>query len=343
MNRFYVTGGLQRKTTIGVPEWNQYERATALLVDPAKNQLLRQIHYDTPADCKPDEGDTSVLFKSGSIRDDQLFVCTQTEVLIYQLPEFTVSGHISLKCFNDVHHVVPTRRNTLLVVCSGLDLVVEIALDGSIIREWFTVIGSDWNRFSTSVDYRKIASTKPHASHPNFAFEYKDEVWVTRFEQKDCICLTNDGKLDIGVERPHDGHIFRDQCYFSTVDGHVIVADMKTRAKVHQYDLREFGQNTGVLGWCRGLHVIDSDNIIVGFSRIRPTKFHNNLLWLKKQLKNEAYEQSKTTRIAHYDLKNRKVLWEMDLEPYGLNAIFSVLPAPHSSTLTAEPGIDPVA
>lgn len=327
MDTLYVLGGKQRKSTIGVPEWSQYERGTVLRVDPLKQKVGHQHYYDSPADCKPNNANASVLFKSGSIHGNHLYVCTQTEVLVYKLPEFSVNYHISLKCFNDVHHVIPTPRETLLVVISGLDLVVEITLTGDIVNEWFTAPESNWTRFSRTIDYRKIASTKPHSSHPNFVLQHENKIWVTRFEQKDCLCLTEKGQINIEVERPHDGHLLGDLCFFTTVNGQIIVADMKKQTVIQQYDLREFEKNPSVLGWCRGLHIIDENRVIVGFSRIRPTTIHNNLLWLKKQLKNETYQESRPTRIALYNLKQKSLEWEMDLEPHGLNAIFSVLTA----------------
>ena len=46
---------------------------------------------------------------------------------------------------------------------------------------------STWKKFSKSIDYRKVATTKPHAAHPNFICEYNSDFYVTRFEQKDVI------------------------------------------------------------------------------------------------------------------------------------------------------------
>jgi len=327
MKKFYITGGTQRKSTIGVSEWSQYERGCILLVDPTNQQMINQHFYSSPAQYRPDQSNSSVLFKSGSILNDRLYVCTQTEVLIYRLPDFALEYHLSLPSFNDVHHVVPTERDTILVVSTGLDLVQEITPDGELVNEWFTIAQSNWEHFSKSTDYRKVLSTKPHASHPNFVFEYQDAIWVTRFEQKDAICLTDTGQIDIGIERPHDGFVFGNRCYFTTVDGHIVVADLTTGGIVDRYDLHQFETNSSILGWCRGLHVLDEENLIVGFSRIRPTKFHSNLLWLKKQLRNETYDSGRPTRIAQYNLKERAMIWEMDLEPYAMNAVFSVLPA----------------
>ena len=73
---------------------------------------------------------------------------------------------ISHPCFNDLHHVTVGPQDTLFVAVTGLDAVAEVTLDGELIRLTSTVEGVDvWDRFSPDVDYRRCASTKPHASH----------------------------------------------------------------------------------------------------------------------------------------------------------------------------------
>lgn len=76
------------------------------------------------------------------------------------------------------------------MVNTGLDMVVRVTPEGRVLEEWDVLLEPAWQRFSRDIDYRKIVSTKPHRSHPNFVFELGDEVWVTRFEQRDAICLT---------------------------------------------------------------------------------------------------------------------------------------------------------
>ncbi len=67
---------------------------------------------------------------------------------------------------------------------------MEVTPEGEILREW-SVIGEDtWARFSRQIDYRKVPTTKPHRSHPNFAFLLEGDIWTTRCDQKDAICLT---------------------------------------------------------------------------------------------------------------------------------------------------------
>ena len=100
-------------------------------------------------------------------------------------------------------------------------MVLEVTLDGRVLREWPVLGNNAWDRFSHSVDYRKV-STKPHLSHPNFVFEISDDVWVTRLRQRDAICLTRPAEpININLERPHDGLLHESLLYFTTVDGHL--------------------------------------------------------------------------------------------------------------------------
>ena len=67
----------------------------------------------------------------------------------------------------------------------------------------------------------------------------------------------------------------------------------------------------------------------MGFSRIRPTKFREAVSWVRQGL-----HRLMPTHIACYDLKQRKKLYEMDLEPFGLNAVFSILSAVRTPVVT---------
>lgn len=215
---------------------------------------------------------------------------------------------------------------------TGLDMVVEITLEGVLVREW-SVLGEGedpWVRFSRGVDYRKIASTKPHQSHPNHVFELDGEVWVTRLQQRDATCLTKRGpRIDIAIQRPHDGYVFGDRIYFTTVDGHVVIANRKTLKVAETIDLNRMSdQADRVLGWCRGVLPLDERWLWVGFTRVRPTKFVENVAWIK----NAGHERHKPTHLALYDLARRKCEQEIELEPHGLGVVFSVLPAPEDRT-----------
>lgn len=324
-DKLYVTGGRQRKEFDKLPEeWHLYDRALILCVDPVTHHTEVCAEYETPADARPSEL-SSVLFKTPSRDEKKVYVCTSTEVLIYELPSFKQIGYVSLPCFNDLHHVRPTPRGTLLVAATGLDMVVEFTAEGEVLREW-NVLGQDpWERFSKTTDYRKVATTKPHQSHPNFVFYLSDELWVTRFEQRDAISLSHPEKrIEIGIELVHDGNLFGGQLYFTTVDGHIVIVDPKSRKVVEVIDLKAIDNEAkSLLGWCRGLVVVDESKAWVGFTRVRNTKFKEKILWAKNLLNRGA----EPARIALYDLKAKKKVDEINLEPYGMNVVFGMIPA----------------
>lgn len=328
LGKLYIVGGQHKKGAHRKKEWHRSEKGIVLQVDPATGTAEACLEYVSPDDACPPE-DPSILFKAGCVVGDKFYLCTTTEVLVYQLPKFERVAYISLPRFNDLHHVAPTPQNTLLIPVTGLDMVVEISMQGEILREW-NVLGDElWGRFSQDIDYRQVLTTKPHQSHPNYVFQLDDEVWVTRFRQKDAICLTNpERRILIDIEKVHDGVVYDGLIYFTTVDGHIVVANPKTTQLERVINLNEINPTLKALGWCRGLHIIDRDHVVVGFSRLRPTKIKENLLWLRGYLMPEEDAGKLPTRIALYNLKKQELCWEFNLEEleHNMNEIFSIHP-----------------
>ena len=319
----FVWGGQQRAERSILDhdqQWYDYQRGLILHVDPGKRQATTRVEYvSPPGTCAPGG---PVLFKAGTVQDNKLYTCTQTEVLVYSLPVFTQVAHISLPCFNDVHHVRPTPEGNLLVAVSGLDMVVEIDMDGEILREWDVLDGKPWTRFSEQLDYRQDICTKPHKSHPNYLFYIDDEIWATRFEQKDAICLNRPNRrINIGIERVHDGFLHEGLLYFTAVDGKVVIVNPLTLHIEEIIDLTELHGADTILGWCRGI-LVQGPLAWVGFSRIRPTRFRETVGWVR-----QGFKYAKGTHIACYDLVERRCVAEMGLEGHGLNAVFSIFPA----------------
>src|SRR5579859_448174 len=222
MRRLYVQGGRQRKALFKTHhEWTAYDAAVILELDLETGGSRVCVEYATPRHAQTEEA--SIIFKSATLRGNHLYTCTSTEVLIYQLPQFALVSYVSLPCFNDLHHVCPTPEGDLLAANTGLDMVLEFTREGKVLREW-NVLGEDpWEHFSRDIDYRQVFTTKPHRSHPNYVFYLGEDIWVTRFEQKDAVCLTRPGgRIAIGLERVHDGHVHGNWIYFTTVDGTVI-------------------------------------------------------------------------------------------------------------------------
>ena len=326
MEMLYVTGGRQRTRLLKTEEeWNLYERALILRIDKEGNRSDVCVDYQSPPEAHAADGTPSFLFKTATLRGSTLYACTSTELLIYKVPEFERIGYVSLPCFNDLHHVCPSTRGSLLVANTGLDMVVELTPEGKILREWNVLGGDPWERFSREKDYRKVGTTKPHFSHPNHVFEIATDIWVTRGQQGDAACLTQPNqRIAISSVGVHDGHPSDGRLYFSTVDGTIVIVDQKTFQIVEVVDLKAI-HNSGEapLGWCRGLLLVDNKTVWVGFTRIRKTKFKENINWVKHAF----HDVERPTRIALYDIAAKKCLKEIDLEKHGMNVLFSVLPA----------------
>lgn len=323
MSHLYVVGGQQRHArTMTEHEryWYKYEKGIILEINAETEVVQKRLEYVSPADVRPEQ-EAAILFKSATLENGSLYACTQTEVLIYGLPDFELQKRLSLPCFNDVHHVRPTAFDTLIVANSGLDMVLEITMDGEILHAWNTIGEDPWSRFRMDIDYRRVASTKPHLSHPNQVFFIGDEIWVTRFQQRDAICVTDQTKrIEIGLELVHDGYVHGDYVYFTTVDGRIAVANTKTLAVEEVIDLNSMSSSDVLLGWCRGLLIHDGE-AWVGFTRLRLTKFRENLSWVRWGFKSHL-----PTRIARYDLSRRCCVQEIDVQRYGLDAVFSLHP-----------------
>lgn len=322
----WVMGGEQRGVPHWTREWELFKRALVVKVENGKVQ--RALEYESPPEHCPDET-PSIVFKAGSICGRTAYLCTQTEVLVCDFPSFAVRSVISHPCFNDLHHVTPAPDGRLFVAVTGLDAVAELAPDGTLLRLSSVIDDSVWDRFSETVDYRRVATTKPHRAHPNFVFFLDGRPWVTRFQQRDAVPLDRSATSrspfkEIGTEPVHDGHVIGDSVYFTTVDGLVVLFDLRSGRRT-VFDLntvRERDQERQ-LGWCRGLLPIRG-RAWVGFSRIRYTSLRSNLDWVRHGFRKIDRYPPSPTRIAHYDLANLALIEEVQLEAAGMNAVFSI-------------------
>jgi len=112
-----------------------------------------------------------------------------------------------------------------------------------------------------------------------------------------------------------------DWIYFTTVDGHLVVANRHTLQVEEVFDFNSIdNENHLVLGWCRGVAVMEKNKVWIGFTRIRLTRFKENLIWAKQGFET----RKKATHIALYDLAAKKCLDEIDVEPYGVDVLFSI-------------------
>ncbi len=335
--RLLVTGGEQREHAAWTKEYHHYHKGVLATVDLPSRRAERRLEHVTAPELRAPFM-PSIVFKSATLAGDRLYLSTETEVLILSHPDLTPIAHLTHPAFNDVHHVLPWRGG-LLVASSGLDLVIEFDAELRAIGFLPVIDEPLWSRFSPDVDYRTVQTTKPHRSHPNFLFELDGEPWVTRAQQMDAVCLHDRSKrIEIGVALVHDGVVAGDYVFFTTVNGHVAVAHARTHELECRIDLAEISETDTPLGWSRGL-LVEGSEAWVGFSRLRPTRLYENLRWFKRQLTARGDEPTEVrpTRIARYDLARRRLIEEIDLEPVGLGALFSILP---SDTRRTQPAHD---
>ena len=330
LDSVYIIGGRQRVSRSVLDNdqtWYEYEKGVVLHVDLPTGRAETCLEYLSPPEAAGDND--PILFKSGTAEGGRLYLCTQTELLVYDLPDFELANYISLPYFNDVHHVRPAPNGNLLVANSGLEMVVELTPAGDTVRAW-NVLGEDpWRFVSPEVDYRRGISTKPHRAHPNYVFCVGDDVWATRFEQKDAVCLTQPGRsIDIGLERVHDGVLYDGRLYFTTVNGYLVIANPDNCRVEETINLNALHEEDTLLGWCRGV-LLDGHRAWIGFSRIRPTRFRETLSWVR-----QGFRRSLPTHIACYDLISQELLAEINLEEQGLNAVFSIFPTSTSTKPT---------
>lgn len=303
-------------------EWNQYARALVVAVDAGTGTVRRCVEYETPPDSRASD-EASIVFKAATLTRDRLHTCTQTELVTYELPSFRRVGYVSLPCFNDLHHVTPTASDTFMVAVTGLDMVIEVTPDGGVVREWATDDVPLWSRFRREVDYRKVLTTKPHLVHPNYVFEYGGLWWVTRCDRRDVRRL-DDGHIEsVGTVGIHDGHVEDHGVWFTQVNGHLVEVDLAGGTVRRSVDLNVLAGDGPPIGWCRALQVLGDDLVLVGFSRLRPTKWKETVRWVKHGLGGSGYGL-RQTRISAYDLGAGRVVWEANLESAGMSAVFSI-------------------
>lgn len=323
MSQLYILGGQQKSNAPEREEWQAYQAGVLLGMDVETGDLSEVVRYVSPPTVCP-EDDPSILFKAGTLANGRLYACTQTEVMSFRLPSFERTSYLSHPWFNDVHHVCPRLDDGVLVVSTGLDMVLEVTEAGSVVHEWNVVETDTWERFSRDVDYRRVLTTKPHIAHPNHVVDLDGQLWVTRGQLHDVVCITDPSRSPIqlgGTRTVHDGRVYENRVYFTAVDARVIVVRPNGHVE-RTIDLQQMVGGRAPLGWCRGVEIVDRDHVIVGLSRLRPTKWKENVTWLKHLLGGSGWGLH-PTRIALVDIRRGKICWERPLEPH-LNAIFSL-------------------
>ena len=319
-DKLLITGGAQRDKAVKLGEGRRYHSANLIEIDFESGDAKCLVTVNKANDHYPDDC-ANITFTSCSLENDLLYLCTETEIFLYSYPELKLLKQASFPFLQNMHHIAPVVGR-IGVASTGLDLVVLLDPETLEPEEFFNSLGKDpWHRFSANEDYRKINSTKPHESHPNFVFELNNQLWTTRFNQKDAVCLQDMSKrIEIGLERIHDGHVIKDKVYFTCVDGKIIIVDAASQQVEKVIDLNQIENNKQPLGWCRGL-LIEDDFAYVAFTRIRQTKIKENVKWI---LSHVGRQNALPTRVVKYDIHAGKKVGECTMPIGVMDSIYSI-------------------
>ena len=327
--KIIISGGRQSKSSLSYfnKEWSNGVCGVIFEYDTNSKKIEEKFTYETPEKFRA-EKDYSISFKSGSIFDNKLYITTLTEILILSLPNYKLIERVSLNLFNDLHHVV-YDNNFLYIVVTGLDLVLQYDLTKKRVSNYYNCFREIdiWERFDKNTDYRKLNTTKPHFSHPNHITIKHNKLYITRYKQEDVLIYEKNGKyignIKLGNGIPHDGSIYGEEFIYTTVTGKILKVDIEEEKINKIIDLNKFAIDDSSLGWCRGYSSAENLNY-VGFSRIRPTKFIENIKWLGSKI-TDRYKLKMPTRVEIYDNEFSKIIDTIELEKAGLNWVFSVL------------------
>ncbi|MBW1802136.1 MAG: hypothetical protein JRJ85_15575 [Deltaproteobacteria bacterium] len=317
---FIVTGGKRKDKSFSMNNLADSFEAGIYEIDFGEKRITRQ-HVESTPDDRIYTKSYSLSFRGGVIFNETLFTCTHSEIIEFDTGNFSVKKRISNRLFNDLHHV-NIINDRMMFASTGIDRVGEFVSSDEI--KLYPVL-NDLDPISDEEDYRVI-STKPHVSHPNYVFKVGQELWATRFNQKDAVSLNNFGKkIDISAGKPHDGLIRDGRLYFTTVNGMIVVFDLLNLNKIATLNLSSLFPDYSP-GWCRGLEII-GEFAYVGFSALRWTLSLENIGFLAKNFISLGKKLRKNlpARIVKYNMMTQRIVDEYCFDQNEIGLIFSII------------------
>jgi len=321
-DKIIVIGGTQLKYSSLKSRLKILERGTDFgtidIVDLSTSKFENLIKTDQNSKFGTLKKGIDNKFNSSTFLGDKLLTCSGTEAFIYEWPSLKLINSFSHPLLNDVHDITEINDSYYLAN-TGLDSILIFSRNGDfkeIINTGETPI---WDRFDKEVDYRKIPSTKPHLIHPNHVFEVNGEIYTTRFHQKDAVNIADHSdRFNIEFQRPHDGHLYGDRVYFTTVDGCIVSFDAKTKQDKCIHDLNKIFDWEISMGWCRSF-CMKNNIAVVGFTALRKTSLERNIDWLKRTVNINEY-----SFLAVFDIKKNLPIKTIPIEKGHTDVIFSL-------------------
>ncbi|MDH5412845.1 MAG: hypothetical protein OEW87_01795 [Flavobacteriaceae bacterium] len=329
MSNLLITGGQLRDNGFELGEGKYYGCAKLLRLDTNTGNVKEVLSDSVGSNNFPDSY-PNLEFTVGDIEKDSLWLSMDTELRCYSYPGLQLLKTFSHPCFHNIHSVA-VHRDKLYVTSTGIDTVVVLDKENGSIIEYINTEGKPiWHRFEEDFDYRKIHSTRPHDSHPNFIFWIDEEPWVTRCTQEDAVQLSNvNNRIDIsGPDKEisvHDGIVYGGYVYFTSVDGFIVIADIKTKKVVESFDVTKLKGYGGLRGWCRGLY-INKNIFYIAFSRLRKTRRIEKIKWVSHLInKGKSIEHCSILAI---DMDKRVIVADYHISDQMIDAIYTILPEP---------------
>lgn len=293
--------------------------------DTERRDIVHLYEYRPP---EPLRGGQYFQLTGFEFAGDLLYAAAFNEVLVFdEWPPRRPVERISHPQFNDLHHCIPADGG-VWVANTGLETVDFVSLDGSL-KERFDLLANEpgARQIEPGIDYRLIPDTKPHVRHVNHLVEVDGALWATQLRTCDAISLgtPRPQRLFLDMGMPHDGRWIRDRLVFTTTNGHLVELDPSRPARQRCWNLAELTPGLQQLGWCRGVcgHPDEPDQVFVGFSKIRRSRWLEMGYWIKHQ------HATPPGRIALYDLAQRSCLdtWTIGPDPGFILFQIDVLPA----------------
>ncbi len=318
---FYVTGARRNDEIFSSDRYAYCYDAGLFEINFSRKKIVRE-YIEDEVNEEISVPNYTLSFRGSYISGKNVVTCNHSEILTIDIDSLSVTNRYTNKAFNDMH-CVQEFNNETWVVSTGIDMAVK--LNGDCNLGVFPVNENATRKYVEGMDYRNI-STKPHVSHPNYLFATEEGVWATRFNERDAVLLTDLTKtIDVKIERPHDGVVRDNRVYFTTVNGLVVVSDVKSGKVVKVYDIR-CRENTVNVGWCRGL-CVDGDYLYVGFTAIRETKNIKNLSYLTDAVHfmRDKFKDMYPARIVKFNIRKERIEDEMKFKASDIGVVFSIL------------------
>ena len=288
------------------------------ILDWDTKECIRTIEYTPPRE-HLGEG-CSVRFTGGCPYKGKWYQTSGTELIVYNVKDWSVEKVFSHPSFHDLHGVAVVD-DEIVIVNTGLDMLQFLSAEGEIVREVNLASVPTWERFDRDTDYRCVISTKPHEIHPNHALQIDGQWWVTRALQRDAINLRNPrDRFDIGVGNPHDGIIRGDHIFFTTTNANLVIAEVATRKVEEIIDLNQFNPRGSRIGWCRGLEVV-GDEAYIGFTRVRHSKWSEVFRTARNMLRGSK----RKSHIERINFKQKELVDWYDYETDESSALFTLM------------------